>query len=243
MLQIVQRVLARVDADNVTTIGETVESEQVADFVKTVYEDIMTDFTWYHKRSHINLEVTATAHIMRIPTEVDQLLSDVIYYGDKEVYWIEPETMQYKLKNRDTSLSRIDSNGAINDTDPSYWSSFDDDNIVFDSYNSSLVAASTSVWAATEPASPAADIDIPDMPHSLHIALLFGTMAMALDALKGDGVGARGFESKKIKKIAKAKRYGRRVGKEYSPGKKVDFGRRHIRWSNERDTNTIVEGT
>jgi hypothetical protein len=231
-----------VDADNVTTVGETPESEQVADMVKTVYEDIMTDFPWYHKRSHINLEVTATAHIMRIPTEVDQLLSSIIYYDDKEVYWIEPEAMQYKLKNRDTSLSSVDSNGAINDTDPTYWSSFDDDTIVFDSYDSSLVSASTSVWATTEPASPTADGDIPDMPHGLHIALLFGVMAEAIDTLKGDQVGSRKYEIKKIKKISKAKRYARRTGQEHNPGRKVDYGRRNITISNERDSNTIIEG-
>ena len=243
MLQIVQRTLSITDGDEVTTISETVESEQVAELVKTVYDDIMSEFPWYHRRSTVALEVTATANEMRIPNEVDRLLSDIIYYGDKEVHWILPENMLYLLKNRDTTLSAVDSNGAMNDVDPTYWSSLDDENIIFDSYDGSLVSSSTAVWAASVPTTPTNDTDVPDMPHGLHIALLYGVFSMAFSSQKGD-LGSSGmYDTKKIKKIAKAKNYARRTGKDKLPGQNVNYGRRNINISNERSSSSIIEGT
>lgn len=243
MLQIVQRVLSITDGDEVTTIDETVESEQVAELVRTTYDDIMSEFPWYHRRSTIQLEVTAVAHEMKMPSEVDRLLSNVIYYGKKEVQWILPENMLRQLKKMDTTLDNIDSNGAINDADPTFWSSLDDENIIFNSYDGSLVSSETSVWAASVPTTPNVDTDVPDMPHGLHIALLYGVMAEAFGSQKGDLSSSNKYENKKIKKIAKAKNFARRTGKDKLPGQNVNYGRRTINRSNERASSSIVEGS
>lgn len=243
MLQLVQRTLSMVDADNVTTIGETVESEQVAEIVKIVYEDIMTDFPWYHKREYIQLEVTSTAHIMRMPGGLEQMLDNTMYYDDQPVYWTIPENMNDRLTRMDKTLGNVDANGALNDTRPRYWSSFDDENVIFDAYDGSLVSAKTSVWAAIAPSTPSVDTDVPDMPHNLHIALQFGVLAEAFNTLKGDlGAGAN-YERKKIKKVAKAKRFGRRTGQEFDAGQNIDYARRNISSSNEISSRNVIEGS
>lgn len=226
-LQIVQRVASAIDSDNVTAIDESPESEQIAELVKTVYDDLMSEFPWYHKRETIQLEVTATAHIMKIPNDVEQLASDIIYYDNEPVYYWHPDKMRDHLANQDTSLSTIDSNGAQNDKDPSYWSSYDDENIIFDSYDGTLVQAETAVWAIKEVSPPETDTDVPDMPNNLHPVLLWGVMEEAFRTLKGDETAASRYGRKYQKGKARAKRWARKTNQKENPGRKIDYGRRN----------------
>jgi hypothetical protein len=240
-LQIVQRVLSMLNGDSVTSIDETVEAEQVAELVKHVYSDIIVDFPWFHKRSFINLEVTTTAHLMKIPDGVEQLLGDVIYYDDDPVYWMKPEAMKDMLAKRDKTLANVDANGAINDKAPKYWSSFDDVNVVFDSYDGSLVSSLTSIWTTKFPSAPVLGTDIPDLPHDLHMTLLHGVLAEAFRTQKGDEVAARGYENKYMKSKAKAKRWAQKVNKENDPGGKINYARRGTRRSRQDIPTWLVQ--
>jgi len=226
LLQIVQRTLSLIDSDNVTSVDDTTESEQVVLIVKTIYEDLMSEFPWYHKRSTVNLEVTTVANEMKIPTVVDQILSDVIYYNRKRIFFLQPNAMRDLLARRDTTASNVDSLGAINDTDPTYWSSYDDENIVFDSYDGTLASSLSELWAASEPASPSIDTDVPDLPHDLNSVLLWGVFEEAMRSLKGDEVAARTYGSKYKKAKARSKLWARKAGKKHDTNNKVNYSRR-----------------
>jgi hypothetical protein len=242
-LQIVQRVADAIDSDNVTTVDESPEAEQIAALVQTVYADLITEFPWYHKRVSVNLEMTAVPHQLKLPNDVEQLMSDIIYYNRKPVYYWSPEKMRTYLMGQDTTLANIDDTGARNDKDPSYWTTFDDENITFDSYDGSLAPSLSDVWVAKSPTPPQEDDDVPDLPHNLHSVLLFGVLEEAFRTLKGDEQAATKYQQKYIKGKARAKRWAKRTNIKDDPGKKIDYGRKFSAYSrNEVNSAWINEG-
>ena len=50
LLDITQEILSEMDSDDVNSISDTVESEQVANIVITVYRDMMSNRNWPHQK-------------------------------------------------------------------------------------------------------------------------------------------------------------------------------------------------
>jgi len=209
VIQIVQRVLSAIDSDNVTSISDTVESEQVKDILDTVYDRLLDDFPWDHLKEYGTLEVTAIDNEMKLPANVLHLNS--IRYDKKDVQYISPEDMTKKLDSRDTSLSNIDSLGAINNEDPTYWTSYDSETIVFDSYDGTLISSLSNCSLVRKPTILTSDSDIPDMPDRLHTVLLDGVFEEAFRLLKGDLQGASIYNRKYIVGLGKVKRWASRI--------------------------------
>ncbi len=223
-LRIVQMVLSAIDSDEVTSIGETVEAEQVGMLVDSIYDGINGEYPWAHLREEGTLEVTPTAHIMKLPNDI-MTINDIWYNGSK-VEYIVPTDMSELLNSRDTSSASIDSNGAKMDEDARYWTSVDDTYITFDSYNGSLVSAHTLTDVFRMPAQMVNDTDYPDLPERFHNLLFEGATADAFYTLKGDTVGFNIFRNRYKKSKEKMDRWAKRVNRKNSTGKNVDYGRR-----------------
>jgi hypothetical protein len=223
-LKIVQMVLSAIDSDDVSSISDTVESEQVAVLVDTIYDDLNGEFPWPHLRTEGVLEVTTTAHVMRLPQSV--LTINNIYYRKEPVTYLEPEEMTTLLFERDTTLTNVDSNGAYNDRDPRYWTSYNDTDIVFDSYNGSLVEALTYTDVYRTPTPMLNDNDYPDMPDRFHNIIFQGACADAMYSLKGDVTGFNIWRNRYKQNKAMMDRWAKRVNRQSSTGKNVDFGRK-----------------
>ena len=58
LLQIVQSILDEMDADNVNSIGDTIESIQVASIVRDCYEELLSNRNWPHMKQLIQLEAS-----------------------------------------------------------------------------------------------------------------------------------------------------------------------------------------
>lgn len=225
-LQIVQRTLSALDSDNVSSISDTVESEQILDILNTVYDRLLDDFPWYHLREYGTLEVTATAHIMKIPNDILQV--DLIRYNKEDIIYVTPYEMTEFLDNRDITQSEVDSNGAYNDRDPSYWTSYDDEYITFDAYDGSLVASYTDCEFIRKPSTLTSDTDIPDLPDRLHTVLLDGVLEEAFRLFKIDERTAMVYQRKYIVGLGKVKRWARRINKKESSWG-TDYGRKNYR--------------
>jgi hypothetical protein len=209
VIQIVQRVLSAIDSDNVTSISDTVESEQVKDILDTVYDRLLDDFPWDHLKEYGTLEVTAIDNEMKLPANILHLNS--IRYNKKDVQYLSPEDMVKKLDGRDVSLSNVDSLGAINDQDPTYWTSYDSETIVFDSYDGTLTSSLSNCSFVKKPAILTSDSDIPNMPDRLHTVLLDGVFEETFRLLKGDIQGAAIYQRKYLVGLGKAKRWANRI--------------------------------
>lgn len=229
-ITVVQRVLSAINADNVNAVDESPEGEQVFALLQTVYEELLEEFPWHHKRELFSFEVTTISNQMRIPEKIVQLADkDVIYYNRKPVYWIEPREMERRLVTADQTLSNVDSNGAYTDKDPTYWSSFDDDNIVFDAYNGTLAESLSQAWGVSSPVDYTNPVLPLDMPEVLASALIWGVMEEAFRTIKGDETSATRYSTKAKKAKARAKRWARKTNKEPDHGTNVNYARRGAR--------------
>lgn len=183
-LKLVQKVLSALDMENVNEIGDTVESEQVAEIIDKVYADVLRDYPWPHLYTIGTLEVTDENNVMRLPTDVFQV--DWIRYNKKELSYLSPKDMVILLDSRDVTLDNIDANGCYTDRDPVYWTTFDDYNITFDSYNGTLEANKSKCQFIRDPGMVADDETNFDLPSRFVPVLLSGCLAEGFLTLKGD---------------------------------------------------------
>lgn len=227
LLQFVQRGLSAINSDNVNDIGDTVESEQMVDIVNTVCDEVWDEFPWYHRRGLTQLEASGTpAHEMRIPDTVTQITSfdQKIRYNERDVHYIEPEVMTRLLDGRDPTIDNVDSNGALDDKDPTYWTTYDDEHIIFDSYDSSLTDSLSSVQVAFARNLLTDGQQVPDFPDRLHSVILWGVFAEAFSLLLNDAGQTQRYESKYSKSKARAKRWARKINRKNSTYK-YNYGR------------------
>jgi len=154
LLDMVQNILSAMDSDEVNSIGDTVESLQVATIVRETYYDLFsnTDIPTFHglvkldaytdlnKPTSLKLpsnvkEIEWIKYNWRLNSENDY--RDILYLSPKE--FIELEVKSTPL----TGSQMIEGpNGSslyvLTNKSPTYWTTFDNDTIVFDSYNSAL---------------------------------------------------------------------------------------------------------
>jgi hypothetical protein len=238
VLTYIQRALSKVDAENVSTLDGTVESTQVLGFLQVAYNELIGDFPWHHLREFQKLQVTATAHIMKLPT--DTMGFDYVRYNKKDILFKEPHDMQSLLDTRDIELTSVDNNGAINDRDPAFWTTVDDENIIFDSYNVSLQSNLSLIEVVREPAELTLPTDFPDIPKRMEPTLLNMLFAESLRILKADESRAAVYDAKAFRGLAKLKRWAKRHNRNNSW-----FGRTYGRktfGTIRRDIRRVIEG-
>ncbi len=153
LLDIVQKILSDMDSDNVNSIDDTEESEQVANLVLDTYEEMVVELDLPPNRTLLQLAGATSA---TRPTEV--VLSDTIVelgwikYDHSatgvaddytEVFYVTPEDMIGRMHGLDQTLSTVstftNAAGVVmyykNDIDPAVYTSFDDKILIFDSYD------------------------------------------------------------------------------------------------------------
>ena len=238
VLTYVQRALGVVDANNVSSIGDTVESNQVFELLQTAYVELITDFPWHHLREFQQLQVTADKHIMKLPT--DTMGFDYIRYNKKDVSFKEPHDMQALLDSRETLLTDVDNIGAITDRDPAFWTTVDDENIIFDSYNVALQSSLSLIETVKEPIELAEGTDVPDVVKRMEPILLNKLFAEALRILKADESRAAVYDRKVRKGLAGLKRWAKRHNRNNSWFGR-SYGRKSSGASVRRDIRRIIE--
>lgn len=195
LLEIVQDILNDLDSDEANSINDSVEAQQVALTVRTVYEELMSNRNWPHTKKLLQLAASGNTNkpvYMKIPDDVNEI-EEVRYDIRKEVAnKKEFKTIVYKtpsefldfIYRRDSNstniLTILDDSGVPllirNDVGPTYWTSFDDEWVVFDSYDASLESTLQSNKSQTSafvtPPWTHSDGFIPDLP-SEAFSLLF----------------------------------------------------------------------
>jgi len=195
LLEIVQDILNDMDSDEVNSISDTIESVQVAQIVKTCYFEMIGNRNWPHLRKLIQLEGLATPtkpNYLAIPDGVKELES---FKYDKftstnpntkllDVTFKQPDSFLRFVSSRNSSNSNvetiIDFSGSklliLNDVAPTYWTTFDDEKIVTDSYDASvdttLNGSKTQCLAYVNPVWVHDNDAVPDLPIEAFPALL-----------------------------------------------------------------------
>lgn len=189
LLDIVQDILSDMDSDEVNSINDTVESLQVARVVRSTFDNVITGREYPHKNTLLklqaSLDVTKPTH-MKLPENVIELLS--LNYNKKKladtkekyskVTYVSPDEFILKTNYRDSSADNVlvveeaDVDLFIlTDTAPSFFTSFDDEWLVFDSYDSlvdsTLQESKTQCFGKVQPEFLMEDDFIPDLPIQL----------------------------------------------------------------------------
>ncbi len=161
LLEITQAVLSSMDSDEVTSIIDTVESQQVVEVIKTVYDDIISRSDLQTSKTLFNLTASVDMLkpvMMSKPAFIDKIewiKYNNIFSGDTEPNWV---YMQYLPPDRFVDMMHQQSlaeswigsftytfpNGGDvtfyyrNDQTPRFYTTFDDGVLFFDAYDSTL---------------------------------------------------------------------------------------------------------
>lgn len=207
LLEMVQDILNDLDSDEVNSIDDTIEAAQVAQIIKTCYHEMMSNRNWPHTRKLFQLEAsndTSKPTYLIIPASLKELVS---FQYDKtpkgsidivrgDVSYRQPDDFMRILNSRSLKNPHTeavtDYNGVklliLNNTPPTYWTSFDDQHLVCDSYNNAvddtLMRSKTACIAYIIPEWERKDTAIPDLPIEAFSALIEEAKSTAFLALK-----------------------------------------------------------
>jgi len=207
LLEMTQDILSDMDSDNVNSISDTIESLQVAQIIETTYYEILSNRYWPHSTDLIRLEASGTASRpthMKIP-DVVTVVHWIKYdkrenVGDKKkllpVEYLTPlEFVEYTYSrdSEDSAIQEVTDPSNIvllirNDRAPTYWTSFDDEWVVMDAFDSSvdstLQASKSVAHGEKEPTWTTSDSFVPDLPIHAFPFLLAEAKSVCFNTLK-----------------------------------------------------------
>lgn len=153
LLEMTQNILSSMDSDEVNSIGDTVESLQVAEEIRNTYYELATALKLPSNEKLLTLEPLSDPtrpNYLKIPDAIQGIewLKYKDEYGDyQELRYMPPEQFlrqtQWFKNNEpfivvtDPGYNNITMN-IISNKNPSVWTTFDNSLIVFDSYNSDV---------------------------------------------------------------------------------------------------------
>lgn len=210
LLEMVQLILSSMDSDEVNSISDTVESNQVALLLKSVYYDIATDIGLPEHETLFELNASGDINkptLMTVPGTVvtmrnlkyDNKEDSDTYSSYKDVEFMAFEDFlrwQEVLRNEATNVGEmtVTFNGELfpfmyrTDAHPKFYTSADDKQIIFDSYNSAvdttLVKAKTMCMGNVYPEFLMQDDFTPDLDPSQFSFFINRAKTRAFNELK-----------------------------------------------------------
>lgn len=225
LLEMVQDIMSDIESDRVTSIFDSDEAGQVAQVLKTVYHQMISNQTIPEHQALIQLtSAGATAKVfMLMPTNMVKMewfkynkkVSGATDDAFKKIEYMDPLQFMDRVNRNLTSdtnvVSATDPTSGIvikvkNDAAPMWWTSFDDQYIVCDSYDATvdatgLTAAKTLCWATLTPSNwTLTDVFIPDIDDNMFPYLLAEAKSLCFLNMKQTA-------NPKVEKQAKQQRY------------------------------------
>lgn len=208
LLEIVQEILSDMDSDEVNSIDDTVESQQVASIVRSAYMAIMSNRNWAHSRKLVNL-VNSTTTAQPTHMYLESPIKEMVYVNyncvkpdqpNRRIYqtmkWLEPDAFLRRQNALNSDLANVDviqdPTGIEllirNDKNPEYFTSFDDNVLVFDSYLASventIQSSKVQACAYVMPTWTHLDDAVPDLPDEAFTLLIEEAKSRAMLRLK-----------------------------------------------------------
>ncbi len=210
LLELVQDIMSSMDSEEVNSISDTVESQQVVKVIKTVYNDIISRGDLSYHKVLFNLDASGDASKPTLMTKPDSISNvEWIKYNveddeDEDPVWRDIRFLPLKdFMEHTHSFLPSESNVAsfshtastfthtfnyYNDRAPSYYTSIDDDTVIFDSYDSevdSTLQSSKSMGFGTKDlVFVESDTWTPELPANHFALLLNEAKALAWTELK-----------------------------------------------------------
>jgi hypothetical protein len=208
MLEMVRNIhLDLGESTYIYTINQNMLSTHITEIVKTSYFNIVDSREWPHLLKSFQLTATSasTPTHMTLPTTKTNM--HYVKYNKKPlglgtnlftlIKFLPPQRFMNLVDARDDTLSTVDiitdtsgiSINIINNVAPTYYTSFDEQTIIFDSYNvavdSYLTAAKTQCYGMIYPTYTEADDFYLDLPPEMFNLVLNDAKSVAYLTFKG----------------------------------------------------------
>lgn len=179
LLDMTQNILSAMDSDEVNSIGDTVESLQVAEVIRETYEYITVGIDIPGRSGIIMLNAStdpAAPNSMTVPSNVERL--EWVRYDGNTIEYKSPLAFVNYLAGRGTGdeVTTVDNLAIYNDRDPLFYTSFDDDTLIFDAFDSTegstLMQSKTLCWGQRSLSFEMSDEFIPLLPLDMFPRLL-----------------------------------------------------------------------
>lgn len=201
LLDIVQSILSDMDSEDVNSISDTVEAQQIANVVEDTYYNLiaareipehnkllsLTSLADNDRPTHFKYP-TATKHIERVQYNAGSDLDPQW----RTVDFVDPVIFLDRMNENGLRVETLDGNLPIyvgTTTAPTYYTSFDDENMIFNSYDSSvestLQTSKTRCFGSTYPTFTQDDNFTPDLDNTLLPLLLAEAKSTCFSIFKG----------------------------------------------------------
>lgn len=206
LLELTQSIMNEMDGDEVQSIADTIESQQVAAIIRDAYFEVMANRNWPGMRKAFTLSGSGDSSKpteLTLPEEIKEL--HWLKYNKRraadtkdkyqEIEYLQPEAFYAHCAGRNSSASNVQivMVGDIrmnirNDTPPQYWTSYDDNILVLDAYDSdvdsTLQQGKTAAWGTRNPTWTHEDSAIPELPAEAFPMLLEEAKSTAFYVLR-----------------------------------------------------------
>lgn len=207
LLEMVQDILSEMDSDEVNSLDDTIEAGQVATIIKNTYFLMCSNRNWGDEN-----ELTTLDHVgiipmpthLKIPDDIKKL--DYLAYNNVKRGSDRDEYVTVKYKHPDEFLKMVQNRpsdkdhyqevqdfGGVkmfirNNQNPRYWTSFDDQHIICDSYDitedTTLKVSKTQAMVVRAPRWEYREDFVPKLPVEAFAALLADAKGTAFFSLK-----------------------------------------------------------
>lgn len=250
-LEMVKSIMSDMDSDEVTSITDTVESEQVSSTLTDVFNQFVVNENIPEQRKLAILSAVSPTNVafMKIPDDVSVVMSfryNCIDAGGTAAIW---KDIDYRapdqflddllaLQTDDANVVAVtDPNSSLilhvrNDGPPRLWTSFDDLYIMVDSYDAAvdttgIVASKSLCWTSSVPVWGTGDTDVPPLDDNLFPYLLAEAKSTCFVNLKQQANSKIEQQAKKQRIKIQHGKYRTKAGqKESLAASQPNFGRR-----------------
>lgn len=196
LLEVVNSYLDATDGIRVSDLDDTPDSQSVAKIAEDVFYEVVNDvFNTPLTKDIIELEALADSskpNYLKIPDELSSISESTIYYnttdgesGSSTVNWnkiqyLHPHDFLERIRHRSTEADNVqtveDFSGVdliiVNNKAPQYCTSFDDEYLVFDSFDSdvdsTLQQSKSAVLGSVEPTFTVSNSFVIPLPQWFH---------------------------------------------------------------------------
>ena len=152
LLSMVQSILSDMDSEDVNSISDTVEAQQIASVIQDTYFNLISAREIPEHKQMLQLTSLSDSQKpthFRYPNNTKEI--EVLFYNTAtsgstytQVYFLEPIDFLNRVDETATNVLQVETVAGevpvfvYTDRMPKYYTSFDDDNIIMDAYNSSI---------------------------------------------------------------------------------------------------------
>lgn len=202
LLEIVQSILSDMDSEDANSISDHIEAQQVASIVRDTYYNLVSTRVIPEHKELVKLIPLSDSEFpthFKYPEGVSSI--ELVSYENSDgryqtVPWMDPLDFLTRTDERDGEdyITVKDKTAGTNlrirnDHQPEYYTSFDDEHVVMNSYDSSvdttLQASKVRAYGKRIPAFQMSDDFTPDIDADIFPLLLNESKSAAMSILKG----------------------------------------------------------